>query len=245
MVKDFSIKQKFKGTLRFYLWRMRNPGKPFHQFYIAHIKRIIGQSQTHPTLGPNYKDYEKFVETAKIEKKFLIENGLLPNHKFADYGCGSLRLGTELIPYLNSGNYFGLDMTDYFFPFGKQLIDAEIWKTKQPILMLINDKSIEEIRKKNIDFLMSCAVLPHIPQPEIPQFFRNILRLIKPEGKAFVDFTMSETITKLSMATWAYPAKLIEGIACREGAIVSLHKLDPKDASWYLPGHTILEIHNQ
>ena len=40
---------------------------------------------------------------------FLVTNGLKLTHKFIDIGGGSLRLGQYIIPFLESGNYYGLE----------------------------------------------------------------------------------------------------------------------------------------
>ena len=40
---------------------------------------------------------------------FLVSQGLAPHHRFLDIGCGSLRLGQFLTPYLERGRYFGLE----------------------------------------------------------------------------------------------------------------------------------------
>ena len=39
----------------------------------------------------------------------LVEYGVLPSHKVLDVGCGSLRTGRTLIPYLDPNNYFGIE----------------------------------------------------------------------------------------------------------------------------------------
>lgn len=39
----------------------------------------------------------------------LVEAGLLPEHKVLDVGCGSLRVGRELIPYLDESCYYGIE----------------------------------------------------------------------------------------------------------------------------------------
>ena len=39
----------------------------------------------------------------------LTSAGLRQDHKLLDIGCGSLRVGRLLIPYLNEGNYFGIE----------------------------------------------------------------------------------------------------------------------------------------
>lgn len=41
--------------------------------------------------------------------EFVVEAGLRPEHRLLDFGCGALRLGILAIPYLEEGNYFGVD----------------------------------------------------------------------------------------------------------------------------------------
>jgi SAM-dependent methyltransferase len=40
---------------------------------------------------------------------FVVDSGLRPEHRLLDFGCGALRLGIWVIPYLEAGNYFGVD----------------------------------------------------------------------------------------------------------------------------------------
>jgi SAM-dependent methyltransferase len=40
---------------------------------------------------------------------FVIDAGLRPEHRLLDFGCGALRLGVWVIPYLETDNYFGVD----------------------------------------------------------------------------------------------------------------------------------------
>lgn len=41
--------------------------------------------------------------------EFLVSAGLRPGHRLLDFGCGALRVGIWTIPYLDTGNYFGVD----------------------------------------------------------------------------------------------------------------------------------------
>lgn len=42
--------------------------------------------------------------------EFLTGRGLCPEHRFIDVGCGSLRLGRQLVGYLEPGHYYGIDV---------------------------------------------------------------------------------------------------------------------------------------
>ena len=48
-------------------------------------------------------------EIGKRQYHFLVAQGLRPSDRFLDVACGSLRLGQFLIPYLDAGNYYGLE----------------------------------------------------------------------------------------------------------------------------------------
>ena len=236
-----ALKSKIKSKLIYYLWRIKNPKEPFSKFYISVVKKKI-KSAPHPTIGLNIKEKDRFETTAKIEKSFLINQGLLPTHKFVDYGCGSLRLGKEIIPYLNKGNYIGLDMTNHFYDLGKELIKKNVLKQKRPVFRTINEKSITQIKNEGIDFLMSNAVLYHVPPSELKQYFSKIIYLLKPEGIAFIDFTNGKNVKKRSMMTWIYPYKLLDSLVKNVNGETKLHKLQEDASIWYPDRHFILEI---
>src|SRR3954451_12572005 len=44
-----------------------------------------------------------------LQKEFLLGQGLQPDHDFLDVGCGALRAGIQLLPYLEPGRYCGMD----------------------------------------------------------------------------------------------------------------------------------------
>ena len=56
-------------------------------------------------VGPREDYYKRGAE--QLEK--IFNSGLKPHHRVVDIGCGSLRLGRTLIPFLNKGKYFGLE----------------------------------------------------------------------------------------------------------------------------------------
>ncbi|WP_424986720.1 hypothetical protein [Microbulbifer sp. S227A] len=52
---------------------------------------------------------EMWYGIGKQQYHWLVSQGLRPDHRFLDIACGSLRLGQYLIPFLNQGQYFGLE----------------------------------------------------------------------------------------------------------------------------------------
>ena len=52
---------------------------------------------------------EEYGEIAALQVTLMLAAGLLETHKLCDVGCGSLRAGRMLIPYLRPGNYHGIE----------------------------------------------------------------------------------------------------------------------------------------
>lgn len=50
-------------------------------------------------------------EIGKLQFEYVKNNGLRSDERFLDIGCGCFRGGAFFIEYLNSGNYYGLDIS--------------------------------------------------------------------------------------------------------------------------------------
>src|SRR3954467_1442195 len=48
-------------------------------------------------------------EFGRLQFDFLVGQGLRPENVLVDVACGSLRAGVHLIPYLDPGNYLGIE----------------------------------------------------------------------------------------------------------------------------------------
>src|SRR5437870_13686880 len=68
-----------------------------------------GDSHYRAYVGPP-QDYDLI---AAMTFNLLTTAGLRQHHKLIDVGCGSLRAGRLFIPYLNSGNYIGVEPNEW------------------------------------------------------------------------------------------------------------------------------------
>jgi SAM-dependent methyltransferase len=57
----------------------------------------------------HHRQYGRPWAMGKYLFEFVVAAGLEPHHRLLDFGCGALRLGNWAIPYLDAGNYFGVD----------------------------------------------------------------------------------------------------------------------------------------
>ena len=81
---------------------------------------------------PHYRAYvgppQDYDLIAAMTFNLLTTLGLRQHHSLLDVGCGSLRIGRLLIPYLNRGKYFGIEPAEWLVAEG---IRQELGKRPQ------------------------------------------------------------------------------------------------------------------
>jgi len=135
---------------------------------------------------------DKWDEIGSLQFEFMKKNGLKPNHKFLDIGCGCLRLGVKLIPYLNKGNYHGMDLLRSLIDDGiKHEIDKDMLNCKKPVFLSTDGFLFEKLDTK-FDFLMAQSVFTHIPLNQIILCLINARKVMKDDAVFFATFFESE-----------------------------------------------------
>jgi len=102
-------------------------------------------------------------ELGDLQLKFLISQGLRPSHTLLDVGCGCLRLGVKAIPYLQRGNYFGVDNNASLLEAGMNLelhqIDLK-GALPEERLFFLPDFELQKLQKK-FDYLIAQSLFSH------------------------------------------------------------------------------------
>jgi SAM-dependent methyltransferase len=73
--------------------------------------RLVAVPEAAPPAGLGHRGdlAEGWDEAGQMQLDYLIGAGLRPEHRLLDLGCGPLRGGVKLIPYLAPSHYFGID----------------------------------------------------------------------------------------------------------------------------------------
>lgn len=129
-----------------------------------------------PYLVPGFYDRElargrhrdivggRWDETGEAQMRVLLEAGLRPHHRLLDIGCGSLRLGCKVVPYLDPGHYWGTDQSAALMQRGYELELAA--KHRLPASQLIEDAGFTyPAIPDTIDFAIAWGVFTHLPAP--------------------------------------------------------------------------------
>jgi Methyltransferase domain len=129
-------------------------------------------------------------EIGQLQLQFLQQNGLLPDHKLLDVGCGALRCGIPIIEYLDPGNYYGLDLNASLIEAGRRELEQKGLTSKQPHL-LVNDKFEFDRFGTTFDFAIGQSVFTHLDMNLIVRCFIQARKSLKPDARFFATFFLA------------------------------------------------------
>jgi len=177
----------------------------------------------------NNKMHRSFVgglweEVGLLQFNFLKSQGLLPTHKLLDIGCGCMRGGVHYVSYLESGNYYGLDVNESLIQAGTfEIKDAKL-EGKCPTL-LIDDQFRLGKFGESFDFMVSVSLFTHLPMNIIIRCLCMVRKNLRSDGIYFSTFFQSPTSANL------------EKLTHQPGGVVTNYDADPfhyslEEISW-------------
>ena len=156
---------------------------------------------------PHYRAYvgppEDYDLVAAMCFGLLTSLGLRGRHRLLDLGCGSLRVGRLLIPYLNEGNYYGLEPNQWLIDDGIALeLGKDILPLKKPNFCL-GDSTKLMGKTDFFDFAIAQSIFSHCGLDLMTQHLNEIHDALAPSGALVATFIRSEVDTNES--GWIYP----------------------------------------
>ena len=134
-------------------------------------------------------------ETGRIQMQCLFSEGLRPQHRLLDIGCGSLRLGCKAVPWLLPNHYWGTDASVALMLRGWQ--EELAAKDRLPLSHLVQDADFAFPGiPPDIDYALAFGVFAHLPSvhlgaamASVRQRFPGLQRLLftvflAPDGHA-------------------------------------------------------------
>jgi len=123
-------------------------------------------------------------EIGELQINYLKSHGLMPHHTFLDLGCGSLRGGVRIVPYLDPGNYHGVDLNQSLLDAGyeREIIPAGLAaRLPRSNLHCFDDFEISRIGVL-FDAALAQSVFTHIRLQRIRDCLARVARAIRPGG---------------------------------------------------------------
>ncbi len=138
------------------------------------------------------KSHRNFVgglwdEVGRLQLDFLLKEGLTPEHKILDIGCGCLRGGIHFMRFLDAGKYHGLDINESLIRAGKIEVQEAGLEMKKPKLIVDGDFSIGKFDSR-FDFIVSVSLFTHIPFNTIVKCLTRVRENLSPDGVYYSSF---------------------------------------------------------
>jgi SAM-dependent methyltransferase len=134
---------------------------------------------------------ESWLEIGQLQFDYLAGHGLKPAHRMLEIGCGNLRAGRLFIGYLDSGNYYGIDISPDILLAAQQTVTEYRLQAKLPHLSIVSGLRLEFLPDAQFDVVHAHSVFSHSPLPVIDECLAHVGRVMVPGG--FFDFTFDRT----------------------------------------------------
>ena len=218
------LKTRMRRALNYWGWRLSHPTAPYEQYYVHRVMAKIRSGHGHPAIGPKARPLRN--ESELLE--FLLKHGLKPGDLTIDYGCGSLRLASPLIDFLEPGKYWGMDLAQDFLDLGRAHLSPELAQAKRPRLDVIGDDVVQRARSEAPRYIISWHVCSKVPENRFDAYIGNIATMMTPGATALIHFPEAVEIRKQTGLAWARPRSQIVAavaranpkIACDFGMVV-------------------------
>jgi SAM-dependent methyltransferase len=174
---------------------------------------------------PHYRAYvgppEDYDLIAAMTFNLLTTLGLRQHHSLLDVGCGSLRIGRLLIPYLNRGKYFGLDPAEWLVTEGIKHELGEAVQIKRPTFFFSDSPSAILQANTSFDFAVAQSIFSHCGLDLINGWLSAISGSLARDGALVATFLPDEE--DCNQTGWVYPECVNYRPSTLEGAAADVN----------------------
>jgi SAM-dependent methyltransferase len=213
----FSDLQRAAEGLPVIVRRIGEAGHPRGQFVAEFLFTGAGDSVRQlsasdalalPAGAGHYRAYvgppQRFDFMSSTQFALLHTFGLREEDSMLDVGCGSLRLGRLLIPFLQPGRYCGVDPNAWLIEEGiRRELGADAVRLKQPSFATNSDFDFSTFGRQ-FDFVIAQSIATHTGPDMLDQLIAGAASVIADEG-LFLFSYIREPGASAPPAGWHYP----------------------------------------
>jgi hypothetical protein len=129
-------------------------------------------------------------ELGQLQLDFLMGQGLRPEHTLLDIGCGALRGGVKLIPWLKPGGYWGIDRNAALLDVGYAIELGRLRLTdRQPRAQLVQLEDFEFASlPARFDMAIAQSLFTHLSLNRIRRCLARLAPAMETGGCLFASF---------------------------------------------------------
>ncbi|QFG20112.1 class I SAM-dependent methyltransferase [Actinomadura sp. WMMB 499] len=160
--------------------------------HVAYYRAVMkSDTARDPEAAVGSRSHGRWLALGRMQFDYLLEHGLKPDDRMLEIGCGNLRAGWRFIDHLETGNYYGIDISpDILLAAQKTLVRHDL-ADKLPHLMLVDDLKLRFLPAGHFTVVHAHSVFSHSPLDVIDECLANVGRVLAPGG--FFDFTFDRT----------------------------------------------------
>lgn len=177
--------------------------------------KALRPASEHYTAYVGPPDQYDFMGGTQFALLFLL--GLREHHKVLDFGCGSLRAGRLLIPYLEAGNYYGIEPNAWLIEdaLKRQLGGMERLKTPR---FSNSDRFEADVFGDSFDFIVAQSIFSHSGPALTKRALVSFARVLAPNGLCAATFIEGDEDTPEG---WFYTGLTSRGTVRYRPALIS------------------------
>lgn len=128
-------------------------------------------------------------EMGQTQLDFLVAQGLAPDMRFLDVGCGSFRAGRFLVRHLDPGNYYGIDISADVIETGYRVELDDEARARLPLANLRMTDRFDADFGVRFDMAIAQSVFTHVSLNHVRLCLHRLGQVMKPGGRFFATFT--------------------------------------------------------
>jgi SAM-dependent methyltransferase len=153
------------------------------------LERLVGPENCWDQLG-------------QYQFNILTSLGLKPNQTLLDAGCGPLTVGLRMIPYLNAGNYVGIDLREEPLREAYRLAAINHFAGKNPTFIKSGTFGKGELGGRTFDFIWMSQLSYHLTEEQITGLFEHAKNITR-SGASLVFDVINPATSLPSDASWS------------------------------------------
>jgi SAM-dependent methyltransferase len=129
--------------------------------------------------------------------------GLRESDCVLDVGCGSLRVGRLLIPYLQPGHYCGLEPDEQLVRQGiEREVGTELTRLRAPVFVHNPDFRLDGVEQR-FDFILAQSIFSHASQVQVRACLALVANVLRDDGVFLCTYYTGES--SYAGEDWVYP----------------------------------------